>query len=232
MKFDSRGFIEMEQAPYPGSIGDSCAETFRYFNLCATVGRIRGSEVPDITRAHVLNLFNQIRTDNGFLRHPTAPEGWREDDFSFDQCLPLLLALESWGLDAEHSAVVQSLVKAKYRTGNGDLVPPTLWSATRSGLLGGLPVLLQGLAMKHLPYRWNDERMRLEKQSQSSADYINWVHLIFRFERVGHNWTTRRAKSLFSASEILFKIRHYYAPEARAFVLPLYAEAVEHIFKK
>lgn len=75
MKFVD-GAMVMEQCEWPGSVGDSCAETFRY-------GILSGES---------MNVTPFI--GEGFLRHPSlkGKEGWDEADFSNDQLLPMMLA--------------------------------------------------------------------------------------------------------------------------------------------
>lgn len=78
MKFDEIGCMVMEQCEWPGSVGDSCAETFRYAILSQSQAR----------------TVSRFVTEKGYLRHPSLagkPE-WDEADFSNDQLLPFMLA--------------------------------------------------------------------------------------------------------------------------------------------
>lgn len=78
MKFDSLGCMVMEQCEWPGSAGDSCAESFRH--------KILAGECANSER-------NPFIIPNGFLRHPSLidREGWDVADFSNDQLLPMML---------------------------------------------------------------------------------------------------------------------------------------------
>lgn len=77
MNFDETGCLirEKYEAGHPANLGDSCGETCR----SKILGDTRGD-------------FMRFVTPNGYLRHPDSI--WREDDFSNDMLLPLLMAAD------------------------------------------------------------------------------------------------------------------------------------------
>lgn len=235
MKFDSLGFLNMQQTDYPGSIGDAARETFGYFHLARTLCVLAGDFNPEESvQLLIARLYERIRTEKGYLRHPNAPEGWREDDFSGDQTIALLICLESWGLLGPAEELIG---RTSWRYGNGDLIHPTYIAAKcrvghKPSLFWDFFIYAQALAMKHLSYRWNDETKRLEKSLDSSADFINFLHLILQAERVGHTYFSRKAQNVFTADEIRTKIYAYYSPEPiSAWILDLYDKAIEQVFR-
>jgi hypothetical protein len=82
MKFVD-GCIEMEQCEWPGSIGDSMAETYRH-------------DVLDWFSDNNVRMPTEFVTDKGFLRHPSlaGKAEWDEADMSNDNLLPMLLCCD------------------------------------------------------------------------------------------------------------------------------------------
>lgn len=228
MKFDLYGMIEMEHTSYPGSIGDSCAETFRYYHL---LNFVCGEDTE--TELIVRRIYLEIKTDKGYLRHPTAPMGWREDDFSGDQALPLLICL---GACKQYGPVKEVIERNNWKYGNGDFVHPSYRAAVarangKTSLFWDSFIYAQALSMKHFPYRWNDGAKTVERVENSSCDFINFIHLILQAEKVGHTYFSRKAKEVFTADFIMKKVVEYYAPEPRnSFLVELYDDAVRKTF--
>ena len=179
MKIDEYGCVVMEKDGTPGDLGDSCAESSR-LDIIAPVHR------------HKLDL-NAFVTANGFVRHPKSP--WREDDFSNDQALPLILADYIRG--------------AWWKIpGTNTIASPGVWAAVRGNWkLLALTVKMQNLLFA-LPYRWSDSKKWFERTSGSSADYLNYfVSIVF---------LRRRGITVKMRPETLDKVRSYYANEPRS----------------
>jgi hypothetical protein len=179
MKIDEHMTVIMEKDGWPGDVGDSCAETARLAILS-----------PDYF-APVLSP-NQFIGIGGFLRHPTAPEGWRESDFSNDQLLPLILAT---GLRGEWWKI----------PGTKTIVSPGVWFAARASWRGLAETVRLQNTLFAMPYRWSDSKKWFERSSGSSADYLNYFVSIVFLRRMGI-WIEPRP-------ETEEKIRSYYANE-------------------
>jgi len=157
MVIDLLGLFISQTSVWPGSIGDSAANT---------------------SRAEVLNPkgrdLSPFVTDKGFVRYPTAPEGWRETDFSDDQMLPLYM-----GGSTEIRAKIKS--RNRFMAANGGLHNPITFCIINDLLiLTNIPMLFQRYFMMNVPYRWSDAAglkwyQRFERTSESSADWINWI---------------------------------------------------------
>jgi hypothetical protein len=199
------GTIILEQCPYPGNIGDSCPETSRYKLL-----------VPDAA----VDL-HQFITANGIVRHPTAPEGWRESDTSGDQVEPL--ALTCTDLLRE---VIWIETKANgYRLGNGDLISPRLYAIlTGRRWLLAICIFIQGLLFR-FPYRWSDSKKQFESNETSSADYLNYI--------VAALHAPRWSRCLTSRALLKQKVRDYYKPEPNSdWVIQAYDAVISREFRK
>jgi hypothetical protein len=223
MKFDSHGLIVMEHVDFPGSVGDSCAETFRYFLLRRFL-RIGNDE------EKVEAALTATKTGAGLLRHPNAP--WREDDFSCDQWLPRFLTLAVLRPQVLTEAI--RIRAQRFRTGNGDLVSPVAFAAIIRFLRDkatwlDLTLWLQTFLFQ-FPIRWNDERRWFEKSSESSSDYLNWFMYLIYTEIHGPSFWSVRAKKRVDPKILSQKVEHYYRGEPHAFVLPLYEEAIRKIW--
>lgn len=225
MKIDKYKTIIRESEFWPGSIGDSCAETSRYEHLVSIL-EAAGPEVD----------LHQFVTATGFIRHPTAPikddkgKSWRETDFVSDQALPLFLA--SQASDPSIANIMRARIRqAGWRTGNGDLVSPGLFALLTNRIwLLNICTVVQGLIFK-FPWRWNDEKKALERSNKSSADYLNWIHA-----SIHGGWLTR--KMVFK-STLKAKIRNYYqAPQKdpnlvepnTQWIVDLYDQAIDKYF--
>jgi hypothetical protein len=123
-------------------------------------------------------------TELGFVRHKTAPDGWREGDFSDDQCIPLFLAAPDF---------VRKIIQQRlpYKAGNGSLHNPLAYAVIWNHWIGlNLLLLLQLFIMACVPYRWSDRDglkwyQRFEKTEGSSADWLNWFVICVALKRKG-----------------------------------------------
>lgn len=215
VKIDEYGCMEMEQVKWPGSIGDSAAESGRYEHLKMLLGDY----------VHICNLENFV-TPLGYVRHPTAPTDpdWREKDFSSDQSLPLYLAWRKGANFARTNQMERRYRRDLFRTGNGDLLTPGLFAEMYASWLR-VPLLLGQLALFKFNWRWNDEKNKFEENEESSCDYINFIHVAVYAPR----WLRRRI----DPSKLHAKVVHYYAPEPNcADLLALYFAVLWKYFGK
>jgi hypothetical protein len=121
MIIDEYGLIRTEHDTMPGAIGDSCAESARYYLLKKGLYQMTKAEEVNFARA-----FRHLRTDQGYLRHPLAPEGWRESDFVTDQALhfisPFKPAMRSW---LKRCSPEFELLTGHWGSGGNQLLPPS-----------------------------------------------------------------------------------------------------------
>jgi hypothetical protein len=167
MKIDEYGCIVMEHVNWPGSIGDSAAESGRYEHLKQLLGDY----------VAICNLEDFV-TPLGYVRHPTAPTDpdWREKDFSADQSLPLYLAWRKSGNYVRTNQMERRYKRDWFRTGNGDLLTPGLFAEMYANWLR-VPLLLGQIAIFKLPVRYNDEKQGFEANEGSVCDYLNYIHV-------------------------------------------------------
>jgi len=234
MIFDKFGFLnsEIDHVGNPGRVGDACANTFRWLHLTRYLGA--GNYA---MQDHVASLYSLVKTEKGYLRHPESI--WRELDFSGDQAKPLLMGLDSWGLEIEAKEVSDF---HWLRYGNGDLVHPTFKAIAsrtknKSSWFWDISIYLQVVGMVKVPYRWNDEYWKqrkwpFEKSKGSTADWLNWVHMIIHAEEKGHTFWTRKAKSFVTEQFVFEKIQAYFSSEPNSFWLTsLYAKAISATYQ-
>lgn len=209
MYVDTYQTVVLEQTGWPGNIGDGCAETSRLEHLQAWLEQ-KQLEL-DLTR---------FQTATGFTRHPTAPEGWRETDFSSDQALPLYLAAKKTGLTQLADDLKKNIVDAGYKTGNGTFIHPGFYAILKDNkfLLNGA-VLAQVLIFK-FPYRWSDSKNWFEKADDNSGDYLNWIHSALYCKE----WI----RKLVPKEVLKEKVREYYKPEPNnTLVIDLYDKVLD-----
>lgn len=163
---DVDGLLISETSNWPGSHGDSCANTCR-------------SEVLNPKNTHIATKFV---TSSGFVRHTNLPEDWKEGDFSDDQCIPLYLA---------GTISVKRLVRSRLpiKAGNGGIHNPialaVIWDSV---FILNLLLLAQLFLLTKVPYRWSDADglkfwQRFEKTEGSSADWLNWFTICVALKR-------------------------------------------------
>jgi hypothetical protein len=210
VKIDEYGCLIMEHVDWPGSIGDSAAESGRYEHLKMLLGDY----------VNICNLEKFV-TPEGYVRHPTAPDGWREGDFSTDQALGLYLA---WRRGANYTRTAQMERRIKrnwYRTGNNDIVSPGFFAELMDSQVLRTTFLLIQLLLFMLPYRWNDETKSLERMEGSSADYLNFIHCLA--------YAPKFIRKLVNKETLTQKVKHYYRNEPNAFVVDLYVKVINDV---
>lgn len=212
----------MEQCLAPGSLGDSCAETFRAYllNLYTTAVFPFGVKIA---------LIN-TKTPNGYLRHPFVPEGWREEDFTSDQFIPrMMFDIEGmWKFLKEHRFCTNSL---KTKLANPGVLAVNARARNKPSALFDLAILGQVLLWK-LPFRWDDGKQSFEPNTQSSCDYLNWFCMIVQCEMHGHTIVSELAKRLVKPATIKTKVLEYYAPEPNnLWILELYNKAIDRAYE-
>lgn len=217
MVLDQYSYIRMEQTDFPGSVGDSCAETSRYITLCILIGVNPG-----------INL-NAFVTEYGILRHPDSP--WKENDTSSDQICPLIAAASLTDPKLADK-IIQLIRQNQYKTGNGDLISPLVANnmlrheKSKFVLFSDFDILVQSLLFK-FPYRYNENTKKFDKSS-NSADYLNFVNcLAFAKIRESQSPALWLAKKLTSPKTVLNKINEYYAPESnKSWVMNIYEQGI------
>lgn len=212
-----RGTVVFEQCGFPGNVGDSCAESARYNNLCA---KLKLPPPCDLS----LFFTNEL---GGLIRHPSLENyrdekgnSWAEDDFSSDQGLPLLIAcknqVSAWHLIPK---IKERIAFTNYHTGNGDIVnAPFLaelkdWNWLTTACVWGQARLFS------LPFRWNEAKNKFEENEESSADYLNFFHLGLE--------APQAVRRLVPMEKLFNKILDYYEPEPNSkTLLDLYHAAL------
>lgn len=212
MKIDEHGCVIMQSVGWPGDIGDSCAETGRYIVL-------RGSADPQI------NLMAFV-TDIGFIRHPTSP--WKEDTFTTDQALYLLMAADLTDRPLR-DIVVSKLRRMGWQTAPGKPAHPNLYFlAHRWYQLCGLTEIAQ-MMFNLIPFRWHDGNdgteswgafrrrfWRFKSAEGSTVSFMTTLLGCIFLKRVGVRWPLR----ILNKEKYLAKTRAYYAnqPNSEWFV--------------
>lgn len=218
MRIDEFNTVVREKDGYPGDIGDSCADTARLFVL----------DPLTLFYDHLLNL-DVFWTPRGYVRHPLAPErdekgeSWREEDFSSDQALPLLLAYEV-SRNILRTNLANRLRIAGWRTGDGNLVSPGLYALSKFVLsrdrvwlhVLGLINLVQALLfLVHV--RWSDDERhtgwRRIQWGGNEGDYLNW-HVINDFLWLtGVYWPLAICYRIWTPRTVYAKVKAYYASQ-------------------
>lgn len=160
MKFDNNNMLYMEHdlPDMNAAVGDSCAETGRYFILNCSLNKI------DIRVAS--EYMSNTESNDKYVRHPRLSD----QDFGPDQWLPRYLVSKICGFGEEASRM-----RKDYK------------SMSLSSLACVCPVfakvfvLLQELAFR-LPFRWSDSKRAFESNKDASADYLNWFMLIVYYK--------------------------------------------------
>ncbi len=183
---DQQGLLISETSPWPGSSGDSCANTARSELL-----RPKGQPL------------NAFITATGCVRHPDTP--WREDEFSGDQLIALFMAANPGQ---------KALLKDRFptRSGDGKLHAPLTWAIMNNHfILANIFLFLQKLLFM-LPYRYSDADglkwyQRLQRMDDASADYLNFFCAAVYLKRNGV------LRVSIDTEEVAHKVFHYYQNE-------------------
>jgi hypothetical protein len=228
MKFDANGLIMMEQDTFPGSIGDSCAETSRY----ATLDKLLNSPA-----SAQLTLFI---TSGGVVRYPSPPSPWGASDTSSDQVAPLIAACSL--TDPPLADEILSLIKdSGYRTGNGTFINPGMWAqmmrhqGSRVQWLWDLSVLGQAMIFK-LPFAWNPNASAnpnswFVSSANQTSGYLNFINFLAFAKAKKWTWPCRLAVKVIGQKKALNQVVTYYKPEPNsAWLLNTYAIAVAKIW--
>lgn len=201
-KLDENGLIVFEQCAWPGSVGDSCAETCRMIVL---------------TDSLVWPAYGFL-TSTGYVRHPSlsGKPAWGEDDFSSDQALALIMAL--------HRLHHQSLY---WTTAPGKISSIGVMAAARKMYRTlGVINLVQALLLRFVKYRWSDEHRKIVPMGDSSADYLNFYVTCVFLRRRGHTLLSRLCLTLVPKSRVMQAVRDYYKPEPNsAWIVEAYERA-------
>lgn len=212
----------MEQVSAPGSQGDSCAETFRYFQLT----KFLGLEPIENVKVALINT----KTPNGYLRHPFVPEGWREEDFTSDQFIPRMMfdTIKMWQFLTNNRYCTNS---TKTKLANPGVLAVKARASGKPSALFDLALLVQVLLWM-LPFRWDDGKQAFEPNDNSSCDYLNWFCILLQCEMFGHTFISSLAKRLVRPAVIKAKVLQYYAVEPNnLWILQLYNQAVDKAYE-
>lgn len=228
MFLDINGLVVMEQSTFPGSIGDSCAESSRMVTLQILVSDKVTSK---------LELFI---TPQGVIRYPTSP--WKENDTSSDQVSPLIAATALTDINLTKT-IINNLDENHLRTGNGDIATPGLLAnlerAENHHFLWFMDLcnLAQALIFK-LPLTWNPNATMnpnswLVSSSTQTSNYLNWINNLAFAKIKGDTWPNKLAKTLIKKEDCLAAVKKYYAPEPNSsWLLDLYSKALNKIWSK
>lgn len=214
MKVDQHNVLIIEEGGLPGDLGDSCAESGRY-----TVMSCLANYFPYGRR---LNMPVFI-TPKGFIRHPDTPEDWKENDFTSDQGINLLMALHTdWPFQFADVAP-----KMKWSTAPTKISSPAVMATSRH-MLRTLNIInaLQGLIFR-IPYRWSDSKKKFESTADSSADYLNWIVTAAYLKLNGVNPILNVKQSIVEE-----RIRHYHRNQRNVTeMLALYMAVSKILYK-
>lgn len=200
MRIDGYGCVVMEKDGPPGDLGDSCAETGRYMVLLGMMYNAK---------------LMPFLTDAGFLRHPDAP--WREEDFTSDQALYLLMAadLTSAGL---FLTIVNKIKALGWRTAPAKIASPDVIAlCTRSyQTLAALNVAQ--MLINKFPWRWDDSNQtatkwwRFVRSEGSTVSFMTvFVAMVF-LKRKGITWPQK----FWNKETYLAKAKSYYENQPRS----------------
>jgi hypothetical protein len=175
MKFDQFGCVIREKYEpefHPGNIGDSCYYTGHYVVL---------SHDKDVS-------FMPFQAEiKGYYRHPELPKqtdvSWGgTDHFSNDQFVPMVCGTLVQGRPLTNLRLQGNEWQIP---GTFTILNPAAWALIRKQYwLLNLFNYAQGLILK-FPYRYNDQKKRLERTSESSVDYLNMVMVWVFLKRMG-----------------------------------------------
>lgn len=209
MVVDELGCVVMQQnGDGPGGYGDSCAESGRYI-------------VFTMNRDVFLRMF---ATDAGFVRHPRSP--WREDTFTSDQMIPLLMGarLKSTDKSAPSWAVEHGKSKGllPWRTGPGKTSNiATIFLTWEWYQLFAVTTVAQMLINK-IPFRWHDGHeydaewswfrrkfWRFTSSKNMTVSYLTVATECVFLYRMGIKWPFK----LLNKDVYYGKVLDYYKPE-------------------
>lgn len=195
MKYDNLNCVIRERYAdgHLANLGDSCAETSRLVIL--------GDYYKSNGLFHFLSPFT-----TGYLRHPqlAGVDGWNEADFSNDQLLPFLMALDLrypvTGSQVRRDCLIDGGVipgtKTKIQLATGFLL-------SRSYRLLNIVNIVQG-ALLLLPFRVADGG-KIERAEGQVQDYLNMIATYVYLRRRGV-WATLPA----SRERCMKAVRKYY----------------------
>lgn len=226
MKIDNFGAI-ITDGSYPGCVGDACANTARYAisQICG------GKSANDVD----LRIF---RTEKGYVRHPTAPEpplveaSWREEDFTSDQALPLLMAYRVSG----NHFLEEMRTRVRWKTAPGKISSLGVMLVSREWLiLFWLAVIFQ-IFIFCIPWRWSDDDRlkgkfwKFERSFASSSDYLNFAASLEYLACTNYRLLAWLALAMVGVDRVKLKILDYYKDESRGVnVVRSHFEALDEI---
>ncbi len=204
--FDNLGCLVRDFYPegHIANLGDSCAETSR---ICLLEG------------GHNFAALLKFGTLDGFLRHPNlAGTDWGYPDFSNDQLLPWLMALDLNYPDIARAVRQWSPTRIH---GTRTFLSIGSWALVHQWhTLLNLVNIVQGLILR-LPYRIGDGG-KIERTEGQVQDYLNMVCTYVYLQRLSKWATLPRDKAI-----CLDAIRRYYNTEPNsAWIVNAYERAL------
>jgi hypothetical protein len=220
----------MEQTPFPGSVGDGCAESSRYVTLCEFLNQ---NSFPQVNLARLVTLA-------GVVRYPCPPSPWAASDTSGDQVAPLIAAT-SLTQPSLADTIISQIVTNKYCTGNGKLINPGLYANVKRHQgshvqwLWDLSILGQALIFK-LPFAWNpnatwNPKSWLISSSGQTSGYLNWTNALAFARCKSWTWPCWLATKIIGKTQVMAAVQSYYRPEPNsAWMLNIYEQAFNKIW--
>lgn len=185
MKYDSLGCIVREkyEPGHPANLGDSCAETCRAYLL--------GDENGALTRFYFPFFIK-------FYRHPDLKDtiGWDAADFSNDQMLPFLMALNlKFRMTIPFSLTIPG-TKTIVSIGVLALMLKQYWLLNVANIIQGW--------LFNLKWRVGDG-FKIERSDGQVQDWLNYICTYVFLKRIGH-WATLNQ----SRDRCMKAVRKYY----------------------
>lgn len=223
MRKDEFGLLVSEILPSTdtGNYEDSCANTCRKLLMEC-----------ELEEEYIVNWFD---SDGVYQRHPRT--NLPPSDMSWDQAIPLFMVYYKYNMTHQLRAFMMRLRSNGYRL-NGNAYPNLMFVSLYKRVLGSrrgfwdIPLVLQAIIMKWVPWRWDDSRMRFSSSAGSTADYVNYFHYLCLANATGDNWATKLCWLITPKEFVLEQIKKYYRDNERPepnidWMLELYEKEVK-----
>lgn len=205
MKHDKYGLLVSEIWPEgaSGNVEDSMANTCR-----------KGLLRPNLNE--ILAVKEHLITDTGYRRHPESESP--ESDLSWDQATPFYMFLDKNNLFHQKRKFMSRLKANKYKL-NGKAYPNLLFIMVYLRSIGhrlslfDLPLLMHALVARFFPIRWDDGKKRFNLSTGSTADYLNYTHILLRCGEQGNSLISKLCWFITPGKFLLKKITLYFKPD-------------------
>ncbi len=227
MYLDDKLLVISETSPFPGSHGDSCANTARWQVLS-------NGPLP-----HCLTHFF---VEGGQVRHPKLEHyeddkgvRWGVTDFSVDQWIALFVACMLFQPLLAKRMLLR-LEEDRNRVGDGSfpnllMVSCIRRAARNQSWVSDLPILFHAI-FSRFPWRWGDSKKAIEQSTDSSADYLNWFMCIaYAHKTKSNTLSIKLSKLIISKSKMLTKATEYLETEPNsAWLLDHWSESIKEVY--